>query len=487
MFTLKSKSIVRLLGLLLMILFQVSCDDNTGDIGQNIMPNVDKTNTTQSLYYACTKSFKVDSLFANTSNCYLGKVTDPETGATTTCNFLAQFFCQEDYALPSKKYMKLDENGDVVCDSVDIRLFIKSYYGDSLNSMKIAAVELDSAKIMAENANYYTNFNPTPYISSKADAIYKETSFSVVDLEESDSIRSLSTYSRQIKIKLPTSYGKKILNTYYKHPDYFQNTYKFIHNVVPGFYFKSLSGNGTLVNIDASTLNVYFQYSLNDSVIDGLQRVASTAEVLQNNVIGNTGIEDLVNDQECTYLKTPAGVFTEAELPVESIFEGHENDSICGAKIVFQRINNKTLNKYSLPTASSILLMPKAELESFFEKIKLPDGKKEFIVKFVTNTNSYTFENIGTLLQWMYDNMQKGAGITKNDSKEQRKAKLDAWKAKPENKDWNKIALVPIKYETNSTGAYTKIYNDLSMTSTKLVGGANNPVQLSVVYSKFNQ
>ena len=91
-----------------------SCDDNTNDIGLTAMPHADITNTSQMTFSAYSKSIKVDSLAANTSKCYLGKVTDPETGTTTTCNYAAQFFRNEEYKLPQKQFMKCDENGDVV-------------------------------------------------------------------------------------------------------------------------------------------------------------------------------------------------------------------------------------------------------------------------------------------------------------------------------------------------------------------------------------
>jgi hypothetical protein len=47
-------------------------------------------------------------------------------------------------------------------------------------------------------------------------------------------------------------------------------------------------------------------------------------------------------DQSCTYIKTPAGLFTTVTLPIEEIMRNHENDSISSAKMVIRRINNQT-------------------------------------------------------------------------------------------------------------------------------------------------
>ena len=461
-----------------------SCDDNTNDIGLTAMPHADITNTSQMTFSAYSKSIKVDSLAANTSKCYLGKVTDPETGTTTTCNYAAQFFRNEEYKLPQKQFMKCDENGDVVCDSVILTIYIESYYGDSLNPIKFAVYELDSLNVMEENTNYYTNFNPEPYISHKSDAVYKEATYAVANYEESDSIRGLSSYTSHINIKLPASFGKKLLNKYYEHPEYFKNTYTYTHHVFPGFYFKCLSGNGSMIGIDASVMTCYFNYTINDSTYLGLERVAATEEVLQNNSISNNGIDALIAEDTCTFLKTPSGIFTEVTLPIDEIFKDHEKDSINSAKIVFQKINNSQLSKYSLNTASQLLMLPKIELNEFFETQSLTDGTKEFITAFNTSYNSYTYENIGTLISWMKRQMENGAGINSSDDETTITRKHDNWVAA--HPDWNKIVLVPVSTETSSTG-YSKIYNEFELTSTKLVGGSNTPIQISVVYSHFNK
>jgi len=483
---LKSKFCAIVIISLTLLGVMTSCDNDTDDIGMNVMPKADLTNTVQALYQAYSRSMKIDSLVANTSQCYLGKVTDPETGATTTCNFAAQFYRNEEYKMPAKKYMICDAEGDVICDSVTLTLYIESYYGDSLNPIKFAVYEMDSLNVMEENKNYYTNFNPELFISKKTDALYKESTFAVVDLEVSDSIRSLASYTRNVTVKLPKTFGAKLLNTYYSHPEYFKNTYTYTHHVLPGFYFKCLSGNGVMLNIDASVLSCYFTYTIDDSTYVGIERVAATEEVLQNNTITNNGVDSLMADTSCTYLKTPAGIFTEVTLPVDEIYDGHENDSVNSAKVVFQRINNDLLRKYNLATAAKILMLPKSEFATFFENKKLADGTKEFVTSFNSTYNSYTFENISTLVSWMRTQMLAGAGInTNDDATTTKQAKHDTWVAS--HPDWNKVILVPVVTESNSSGSYTKIRNEFELTSAKLAGGANTPIQVSVIYSHFSK
>lgn len=459
-----------------------SCDDNTGSIGLGVMPSTDQATTSQTIYNVATKSIKVDALVAFSSECFLGRVTDPETNATTTCDFLAQFYNLEDYILPNPSTMH-KEDGQIVADSVLINLYIKSYYGDSINSMKIGVYELDKQNVMTDKEIYYTDIDAEKFVSHAPDAVRKELTFAVTDFSIDDTIRFATKFSKNVRIKLPAEYGTKILNTYYQHPEYFKNSYTFIKNVVPGFYFKVLAGNGTMIDIDVSTLTVFFRYTDKGKEHVGLQRIAATGEVIQNNRIENTNIEPLINATDYTFIKSPAGIFTQMTLPIDEIFKGHENDSINSAKIVLNRANNTTTTGYSLNAPSQILMVREADAISFFEKRSVPNNYTSYISKFAANFNSYTFNNIGNLVTHIYKERNKGAGVKPTDTPATRQAKYAAWEAK--NPDWNSVVLVPVNTYTNSTGQIVSISNNLALTSVKLVGSTANPVQLSVIYSSF--
>ena len=439
-----------------------SCDDETGSLGISTMPSADQSYTSQAVYSVFTRSVAADSLAAFTSDCFLGRVTDPETNSTTTANFIAQFATLENDDLPAFSAMH-KEDGLVVADSVILNLYIKSYYGDSVNSMKLGVYELDSANVLPEGENLYTNITPEDYVSMKADAVKKETSFAVADFDIDDTIRYASSYSKNIRITLPAEYGSRILRLYYEHPEYFKNSYSLIHHVMPGFYFKILGGNGTLVNIDISTLTIFFRYTSNDKTYVGVKRVAATSEVIQCNYFENRNLQPLLKAEGYTFVKSPMAIFTEIELPVDSIYLNHKNDSINSAKLVLQRYNNNEPSGYALPTPSKLLMVRKSELHDFFEKRQVPDNKTSFISDFSATYNSYTFSNIANLISHLNKNRDA------NDP------------------DWNKVVLLPVNTNTNSFGGIINVSNDLSLSSVKLVGGPNNPISISVVYSSFNK
>lgn len=471
-----------LIGVLLPLL--TSCDDDTGNIGISVMPSTDHTTTSQALFPIHTATVEVDSMAAYTSTCHLGRVTDPETGATTTADFMAQFATLEDDNLPDISAMH-KENGEVVADSVLLNLYIQSYYCDSINSMKMGVYELDSANVMPEGKKFYTDVDPAPYLNPRPDAIRKETSFAVTDLSVDDTVRFKSSYSKNIRVKLPVSYGTKILRKYYSNPEYFHNSYSFIRNVCPGFYFKTLSGNGTMVDIDITTLTVFFRFTVGDSTYVGIKRVAATGEVIQCNSFQNKDLTPLLQATDYTFVKAPVALATEITLPVDSIYKNHEQDSINSARIVFSRYNNGVSNAYSLPSPKQLLMMPKEKMYTYFEDREVPNNITSYTTAFSSQYNSYTFSNIAPLITYLRSYREKEAGVSNSDSEAQRQSKLRAWEAA--HPDWNKMVLIPVTTALNSKNQIVDVYPDMSLSSVKLVGSETNPVTITVVYSSFSQ
>ena len=223
----------------------------------------------------------------------------------------------------------------------------------------------------------------------------------------------------------------------------------------------------------------------------GYNRFDGTEEVLQLNKIENDteNLKKLASkDQEkCTYLKSPAGIFTEVTLPIEDIMKGHEKDTLNTATISFPRLNNENEdNPYNFATPSTILMVQKDSLQSFFEKSKLADSRTSYTASYSntgTYKNAYTFQNIANLVSAMYKNKGKG-------------------------ENWNKVVLVPVNVITTTQGYTTvisKINHDMSLASTRLIVGtddpnkdyttdektgkkvASGPIRIKVIYSKFKE
>lgn len=475
-----------------------ACDDNTSFIGFEVMPDADNVSVSEAKYRVTSRSFKVDSVLANTNSCYLGNVVDPETRANTTAGFLAQFHMMEDFKFPAKEKMikNSEDPNKVEADSCCIRLFFEEYYGDSLATMKLFVHELDKQKVLKENQYYYSNLNAKDYINTES---YANTTlaYAVKDFTRPDSVTDGADYMRSIIVKLPKEYGSYLLNSYYDHPEYFKNSYQFINNVCAGFNFQTIGSIGSMINIKVATLDVYFRYKEEvngtDTIYDGMHRMAATEEVIQNTHVSNSLPEELLcSDKGYTYIKSPSGIFTEMTLPVADVVSGeHYSDTINSAQLTIRRYHNQVQSEYHIAPPNSILMVRKADVDEFFKKGKLPDGKNSYISTFDSYYNAYQFSNIGQMLTIMKIERDKGAGVVSSEDEEKRNQKYATWEAA--NPDWNKVVLIPVNAEYSTT---TDIYGSSSNTllrvrhlfglsSVRLEGGENSDLQMTVVYTRF--
>lgn len=448
-----------------------SCDDTTNDIGTSLLHNMDNLAVTTDSFVVSSRSIAADSVYSRATTGYLGRIKDPETGTYVTGNFMTQFHMLEDYAnlFPKADSIVSRIDGQIVADSCEIRLFYSNFYGDSLATMKLTVHEM--AKPMLENQKYYSSFDPKAEGYLRSDGIHQGKAYTLVDLALSSEERQSSNYTNNIRIVLDKEYtdrdgnaynnfGTYLLNTYYKNPSAFGNSLKFMNEILPGFYFEHTGGIGSMAYVGLTRLNVYYRFLDSDTVCVGAASFAGTEEVLQATKIENDKqkIKSLVADNTCTYLKTPAGIFTELTLPVDEILRGHEKDSLNTAKIVLPRINNEKQSDYAFTAPTSLLMIPRDSLYSFFEHNQLVNSRSSFLASnTVSTSNSYTFNNISQLINLMNANRSS--------------------------ENWNKVVVIPVTVDTSG-----KVSHNMALNSTRLVGGSENPyapIKITVIYSQF--
>lgn len=478
-----------------LIAIATACSDDTLNIGNTLIAENDKLEVTAATYNAQSRTIIADSVLSRSNICYFGRIIDPETDAAVTSEFMTQFHILETIQLYSDDKIISREDGMAVADSCRIELYFNnpSTACDTLAPMKLRVYEL--SKPMDEAEVYYSNYDPIERGYIRTGGLTTDKMFSYSDqtiVGERKSSASDYSYSNYIYIPLNMpytdregvtykNYGTYIIQQYQRHPEYFKNAYQFIHNVCPGFYFQILDGYGFYTQVPDMALRFYYTVNNNDSVFATNIALAGTEEVLQTTKIANDNeaIRQLAADNSCTYIKSPAGLFTEVTMPVDEIKAGHENDSLLAAKVSFMRINNKEQSKYSLGVPTNLLLLPKDSLYSFFEHKSLNDNKTTFYTTFSSSANAYTFNNISSLITAMYNRRRQGMQA---DSR---------WEENHPN--WNKVVLVPVTLTTvaiNSSTLTTDLAHDMSITSTKLAGGSNNansPIEISVVYGQFKK
>lgn len=441
-------------------LIMTSCDETTGELGTSLTSSLNNVQIAVDTFAIQSATFCPRAVYARSNNGFLGRVIDPETGTYVTANYMTQFHTLEDYEFPDSAAMvnKLAD-GTIYADSCELRLFYQDTFGDSLAVMKLSVMELDEP--MREDTMYYTDYDPEEKARLTPGGINKTKTYALSYSADSVTPNIRITLNEPYTSKAGKTYdnyGTYLLDSYYSRPKNYSNSYEFTKNVVPGFYFKHNAGIGSIANVFMTQLVVYFRYTENDSIYNGYSAFAGTEEVLKTTTIDNdtTILKTFIDDNTCTYLKTPAGLFTELTLPVDEIFAGHQNDSVSLAKVVLPRLNNQTESEYSMKVPQYLLMVPLDEMKAFFEKGELVDNRTSFLAAYTSTMNTYTFDNISNLLHYMNRN-----------------------RTSP---NWNKVAIVPIDATSNSSGVLLNVTHSMEMTSCRLV---KEPLTVSVIYSKF--
>lgn len=459
------KSIVYILAALVCL---IACDDTTGKLGNSITPEADSIAIKTKSYFATTRSVAIDSVLGKTSKVYLGRFTDPQTGSLIEADFIAQFNCVEggDVFPPADSIQ-----GDSAIRT-ELRLFFTTFFGDSTNTMGAEVYEL--YKTLSEDEKYYTNIDPTRfYDPSNAPLVSKI--YTAIDYTLEDSELDDSEHYANVSIPLPNSIGNDMIKLYRSNPEFFANATSFIENICPGYYVKSTYGDGTILYIDQVALNVYFREQRTDSIY--ATQFIGSEEVLQTNRFETKKetLAPLVDDTTCTYLKTPAGIFTEVTLPIEDMMA--EGDSINSARIIFTRYNDtgSYWHKFGIP--QTLLMVRKSEMGNFFDKNKLTDNITSYYTTYNSTFNRYEYSNIARLIIHCYN--EREAWLTAH-------PQLTNEDYKVMYPDWDKVMLIPVSTVKDSNNEIVNFRHDLNLNSTRLVGGTDQ-IEIKVISSAFNQ
>lgn len=485
--------ILRLLTVLVIAaLTFAACDDTTEGIGGSITNKIDNINISDSAFNVTTKSIVAGAVLSRNNTGLIGKMKDPETGNYVKGDYMTQLGVLPTFSVDTLDIKKAN-NGSIEADSCYLLVSYNASYGDTIAPMKVTAYEMTEP--MREDQEYYSNYDAFKEGWVRESNEHWSSNYNLSNTSDVKNFKIYLNKKYKKDGKTYNNYGSYIMQTYAEHPEYFKTNYKFLHNVCPGFYIKNVGGTGNMAKIWNTELIFYWKKTIKakDGVTDstgiGYNRFDGTEEVLQLNKIENDteNLKKLASQEDWTYLKSPAGIFTEVTLPIDDIMKGHEKDTLNTATISFPRLNNADEdNPYNFATPSTILMVQKDSLQSFFEKSKLADNRTSYTASYSstgTYKNAYTFQNIANLVSAMYKNKGKG-------------------------ENWNKVVLVPVNVITTTQGYTTvisKINHDMSLASTRLIVGtddpdkdytkdektgkkvASGPIRIKVIYSKFKE
>lgn len=442
-----------------------ACDDATPGIGGTTVAGGDSIPAGSAVYKVATRSILADSVYARTSTAYLGRYTDPEFGEFTA-DFITQFYSADDFEFPED-----------MTKATGLDLIMQyTYYGDSLCPMRLQIDTLNRIIPEKDKNTFYTSMDPADYYNEKAQPIAMKA-FSPAGLSV-DTVYNGTIH--QQTVKLPTSLGEFMYKKYKENKEFYKNADAFLKNVLKGFYVHCTHGDGSILYINNIVLTLRYEGLIDsktgkkDSLVHGYTQFAATKEVIQSNRFRNSEkLKELAEEGGHTYLKTPAGILTEATLPIEEIHERHLRDTLNAAAITFTRYNEKKSRPYAMKVPQYLLMVRAEELYTFFENNQTFDERTSFLASFNESSNTYTFPNIAKLITHCIHEKQRGE-----------KADPDWEKKHP---DWNKVVLIPVKADTDSNGNIIGVQNTLDMESTRLKGGSDpgNELNLQILYTTF--
>lgn len=447
----KVKSVFAIVSCFIALAF-ASCDDDLNSIGGTIQPPADSISilTDTLAIKARTISMK-DSVYARTINGVLGQYEDNLFG-TIKSDYLCQFYFPE-----GGKF----QDNLIKIDSVQFAIDFNSYSGDTLAPMGLSVYE--ATKTIPEN--FYTNADPTKYIGDNPTLLASEA-YTISGAK----IVSKTTNQREIIADLGIEFGKRIYNGW-KDKKFTDNTS--FNNFFKGTYVTTNFGSGSLIRVLFTSIDIYYKYNdvlgNHDNTADTIRNatfsLTVTPEVMQLNHIKNKNPDELfVEGTGATYLKTPAGVYTEVTFPINQIRENMSKKSFKTINTALFTLKGYTEKestaKYELGRPTTLLLINKDSIDSFFSQRKLYDGKTTVIGTRESN-NIYNFANISTLI-----NTYKDMNLTKDPI----------------------FAVIPVevayKTDANGTSYLTGVFNYMQP-ATSIIRSDEKNMRLSLIYSKF--
>ena len=434
--------------LLFSIIF-VACDDKLNDVGGTIQPPSDNISVSLDTLATSARTISMhDSIYARTINGVLGKYQD-ELFGTVKSDYLAQFFFPD-----SAKF----EKNLTQIDSVQFVIDFVNFSGDSVAPMGLSVYEVNKSLVQ----DFYTNANPAEFCDlSKTIA---KQAYTIVGAR-----KIASSSQRAIIANLDNSFALNLYNAYHKGTITDNESF---NNYFKGVYVTTDFGSSSLIDVLYTSIDIYYKYNdvkgnynnTQDTIRSTRFTLTVTPEVIQLNHIQNTNPSELfVEGTGSTYLKTPAGVYTELDFPLKDIREDMTRlnmNTVTSAQFLVNGNTQAEDNSNSITNRpQNVLLIDKDSISSFFtsrRKIQA-DGITSFTTARNTSYNTYSFNNVSEMINY-YN--KKGV-------------------------DKLTLVLIPVDVSTDTSGSALGIYNYLKPSTAILRSDPSN-MKLNLVYNRFN-
>ena len=481
---LRLKALPALLTLPATLMLAASCDSRDDAAGLGLIPDYTKATTetsTLSLSYSTVSAgslggrltgevtedgMTLNNIFVNSSYAYLGSIPNEEYGEVKS-EYITQVYLPAGFKFSKDVYQNK-------IDSVFLTLYYSGFTGDGSQPMAVEAYKINRPlpsgdKYSVGDVSIYTEgaekLGQASYTANAGTATIGAT--------------------KAVQIRLDTAFGQDIYDRTLRDDPAFASQAAW-DRFFPGVYLKNGAGKGSIIRISRTALTFYFQ-SKNPAYdpakpaegvteyITTAQELSHTNEVPQISRYGNYDLEKLTGQEAAasgyTYIKAPAGVFTEVTIPTTELAallqaeEGYVKELNAAPLTIVGEPNED--NAYLLKAPSDLLLLPRDSVETFFEKeyTELNSRLTAYVsTTTISGSATYSFGNIAPLLS---EHIRKSPG------------------------EDLRVVLIPVERtvpqstsQTGSSNISTSISNQILPAAVKFDTGSDLNRSLSIVITK---
>jgi hypothetical protein len=521
----------------------VACNDDLSELGASTRPSTDGITLKTATMEISTSTAYRDSIYVRTGYPLLGYMTDPAFGSVEA-GYLAQFYVSTDFGLnaydssdslifnilrtsaPAELGFDWSDyhytSWDSLCgnriDSITLRIYYQTQYGDSLSPM-VASVYAINDGIDFEslsNREFYSDNDFSKYYDAKN--LLGSKGYTAANRELTDSVRGLSSYVPYIEVKLKDELKDRFYRAAVEaavardkdNPhagecrDLFSSIETFRSNLLPGVCVKNTFGDGSLIKVYYTSIYLFYssfhRYDVDGTLLrneddsadstyvtNHVKYLAVTPDVIQMSgyKFNDALTADRLQQTDTTYITSPQGYYTVVNLPVGKVINRMVNDEMRNPTDSAYYLNgaNFYLKGYkpvgtilNAEPAPYVLMVEQSKMNKFFENGQLPDSETSCYAAYVADsvTNNlyyYSFGNINSVILGLAEE----AGWSKSSNL-------------PMEEDYTvPMAVIPVELTTNSTyGTVLSVSNYILPTAMRLRRGAGQQ-QLQLIYTLESQ
>lgn len=472
-----AKHLLMMLTAIGMLGFISSCKDDISDIGYTTRPENDKVRIVADTLQCGVASAYRDSIYVRTGYPLLGNITDPEYGSIKA-GYLAQFYASTKLGLNDTDQdsiifnilrtsapqelgydtqniyqSRFDSliNNDI--DSLTLRIYYTTYYGDSLSPMQLSVYALNKdAKLEREPEKaFYSNYDFTKYYSTENLLGKKAYTAANRSLSQEDRNSAGSSY---IEIRLDDEFKRHFYRSaieaaiardpkghaaYPQYKDIFSSIESMRENFLSGVSIQPSFGDGSIIKVFNTAIWFYYRslhrYNKDGTILRNAtdtadstyvtshqQVMAVTPDVVQMASLGLKDIkkDERLKDKESAYITSPQGYYATIDLPIGHAIrhmmdnEDRQDSAYFLGGANFQLMCQKPQGALLSSTpVSHVMMVEEKHMNQFFEESKTPEAKSSAIGTYVADSINnqiyyYSFGNLSTLVLGLASNSAYG-------------------------------------------------------------------------------